>query len=379
MRPLEGVTVVELSENVAGPYAGEILAQLGADVVKVERPGHGDDTRQWGPPSWEDDGVMFHVMNAGKRSMELDLRDESDRAELFGLIDGADVVLQSWRRGVAERLGLDVGSLRASRPRLICCDISAFGDEGPLRDDPGYDPLIQAFSGLMSITGTPGGPPVRVGTSLIDMGAGIWAALGVLCALLRREVTGAGATVSTSLLEVGLAWLPYQIVGTLITGEDPEPAGTGLPFLVPYQAFPTAEGHLIVAAGNNALWRRLCDVLGREDLGADESLATNPQRVANRDRVVAAIEQALERDDAATWEQRLRAAGVPCGRLQTVGEAAAHEQTAALGMIEPAGGGDPPKLRLPVRMDGERPAAGAGAPPLGEANSLGVGGKKARP
>lgn len=365
--PLAGHTVIELCQNVAGPYAGLLLAQLGADVIKVERPGSGDDTRGWKPPSWDGVGTMFLAMNAGKRSVALDLRDDTDRERLWGLIEDADVLIQSWRPGSLERLGFGPDRVRERRPELIYCSITAFGASGPLAREPGYDPLIQAFCGLMAVTGHPTGGRIRVGTSIIDMGTGLWAVIGILGALARRARTGASCVVEGSLLETGLAWLPYQIASYLATGDEPVPMGSGMPMLCPYQAFPAADREIVIAVGNDALWRKLCAAIGREDLGADPDLATNQQRVAARTRVVAELEATLSARSASEWEAILREAGVPVSVIQGVGEAISHEQTVATGIL-----GDVPSeqieglrlLGLPISFDGARPRPTSGPPEL---------------
>jgi crotonobetainyl-CoA:carnitine CoA-transferase CaiB-like acyl-CoA transferase len=362
--PLHGVVVVEVSQNVAGPFATLVLSQLGARVIKVERPEGGDDTRTWGPPFWAGESVMFSVMNAGKESVALDLDRSEDAARLWELLDDADVLLSTWRPGSLERRGFTAEAVAARNPRIVHAAISGFGTQGPLASAPGYDPLIQAFSGLMSLTGEDGGGPVRAGTSIIDMGAALWAVIGILAALDERRRTGRGGQVTTSLLETGIAWLPYQTVGYLATGDEPLRLGTGLPMLVPYQAFATADRDLVIAAGNDSLWRRLCSVIGREDLGQDPSLATNPQRVAARERVIGELGAVLRREPAAHWEALLAEAGVPCCPVQTVGEALAHPQTQALGMLRPVAHPDIDEfqlLGLPLTFDGRRP--GPTSPP----------------
>lgn len=366
--PLDGVTVVELCQNVAGPYAGFVLGALGARVVKVERPGSGDDTRGWGPPFWSGDSVMFMVVNAGKASVALDLTRDEDRAALLRLVDDADVVLASWRPGSLERLHLGGDELRARNPRLVHCSITGFGTSGPLAGAPGYDPLVQAFCGLMALTGEDGGGPVRAGTSVVDMGTGLWAALAVLAALRERDRTGKGVEVTGSLLETGLAWVPYQMVGYLATGVEPQRMGTAMPMLVPYQAFPTQDTALVVAAGNDALWQRLCVAIGREDLAARPELATNQQRVAARDRVVEELSRTFRARPAAEWEKSLRDAGVPCSGVQSVAEALEHPQTEAVGLLAPVPHPRVDGLRLPglpFSLDGRRPRPASAHPDLG--------------
>jgi crotonobetainyl-CoA:carnitine CoA-transferase CaiB-like acyl-CoA transferase len=367
--PLTGIRVIELGENLAGPYATLVLSQLGAEVIKVERPGTGDATRAWAPPFWQGESVMFAAMNAGKRSVVLDLELPADRERLLELVDSADVVVESLRPGVLARRGLSAEALRSRRPSLIHCAISGFGSEGPLAADPGFDPILQAFSGIMSLTGEPDAAPVRLGISAIDMGTGMWAVLAIQAALLVRARTGEGATITTSLLETGLAWLPYQIPGYLATGVSPRPTGTGLAMLVPYQAFPTADRRIMIAAGNDALWRRLCSAVERPDLLADAELATNPQRVERRELVVSELTRALAGRTAAAWQDILRANGVPCSVIQDIAETVVHPQVAALEMIVPV---PHPRIAdftltaLPFRFNGTRPRPLAPPPDLGD-------------
>jgi crotonobetainyl-CoA:carnitine CoA-transferase CaiB-like acyl-CoA transferase len=223
MTPLRGLSVLDLTQNVAGPFCAQILGDLGADVVKVERPGRGDEIRAWAPPRWGGESAAFLSLNRNKRSLALDVQAPEARGILARLIDRADVLLQSFRPGAAERLGFGAAAARARNPRLICCSVTAFGTQGPLRDLPGYDPMMQAYTGLMSLTGHPGGPPARAGTSVVDMGTGMWAALAVLAALRERDRTGRGCEVTTALFDTALAWIPYQLLGYLGSGQVPGP------------------------------------------------------------------------------------------------------------------------------------------------------------
>lgn len=362
--PLDGVVVIELCQNIAGPFATRILGDLGADVVKVERPPGGDDARGWGPPFCGDQSTIFAVMNAGKRTIALDLADAADRERLLELVDRADVVAASWRPGSLERLGLGPGVLRERNPALVTVTLTGFGTDGPLAGQPGYDPLVQAVTGIMSVTGEPGGAPVRVGTSVVDLGTGMWLAIAVLAALRDRDTTGRGSHVDGSLFETGLAWLPHQITGYLSSGHEPGRWGSGMESLVPYQAFAASDGELMVAAGNDRLWQRLCDVIERPDLADDPSLARNAGRVEQRDMVVREVGREFATRSAAEWVDLLGKAGVPCGPILTVGEIAGHEQTAALGMIPEATAGEPPVAGLPFRLDGWRPRPAGPAPSL---------------
>src|SRR5918996_2545117 len=247
--PLAGIGVLDVTTSIAGPYCAQTLAALGADVVKVERPDTGDDARAWGPPFWDGESPMFLSANAGKRSLALSLREPRGREAVLRLTDRADVFLQSLRPGLAERLGLGADELRGRSPRLVYCSIGAYGHVGPLAQEPGYDALMQAAGGLVSMTGEPGGPGARVGSSLIDMGTGMWAALGIAAALLERERTGAGSVVDTSLYETALGYIGYHLVGFLADGTVPTPQGTVFPMVAPYQVLETRDGELMLAGG----------------------------------------------------------------------------------------------------------------------------------
>jgi crotonobetainyl-CoA:carnitine CoA-transferase CaiB-like acyl-CoA transferase len=369
-KPLHGIVVIELCQNVAGPYAGLVLAQLGARVIKIERTSVGDDTRRWGPPFVRDDGLMFHVMNAGKESVELDLKQDTDRAKLLQLLRGADVFIQSLRPGAMERAGLGRDVVRGCNDQLIYCNISAFGSRGPLANEPGYDPLIQAFTGMMSTTGEDGRPPVRVGTSVIDMSTGVWVVISVLAALRQRADTGTGSVVDTSLFEVGLAWMPYQLVGRMMTEEEPKRLGSGLGMLVPYQAFEAADRFIIVAVGNDDAWKRLCDALERPDLATDPDLVTNAGRVAARERVAEEVGLTIRTRAASDWVARLHEARVAVSLVQGLGEVLAHPQTSAMGMIRPADDSPGGSMGLPFTLDGVRAFPSIGAPQLGGSGEL---------
>jgi crotonobetainyl-CoA:carnitine CoA-transferase CaiB-like acyl-CoA transferase len=369
MQPLAGISVLDLTQNVAGPFCTLILGDLGADVIKVERPGRGDEVRAWAPPRWNGESVMYLTLNRNKRGLALDLRAPEARPILDGLIRRADVLVQSFRAGGAEALGLGAAAARAANRRLVYCAVTAFGAEGPLRDLPGYDPMMQAQAGLMSLTGYPGQPPVRAGTSLVDMGTGMWAALGILAALRERDRTGEGAEVGTALYDTALAWIPYQLLGYLATGEVPRAQGSGAAMIVPYQAFETADGHLMIAAPTDALFARLAQALGRPDLAADPRFADNPSRVRHRDALIPALAAAARPEPTHALLDRLRAAGVPCAPLQRVDQVAADPQTKASEMVMPTPHPGIPDLRtigLPLRWDGARLAPRRPPPRVGE-------------
>ena len=367
--PLRGVRVVDVTTSIAGPYCAEILGALGADVVKVERPDTGDDGRAWGPPFWNGESAMFLSVNAGKRSLALSLGDERGRGLVLRLAERSDVFLQSLRPGLAERLGLGAEDVRARNQRLVYCSIGAYGRNGPLAREPGYDALMQAAGGLISMTGEPGRPGVRVGSSLIDMGTGIWAALGVVAALLERERTGEGATVDTSLYETALGYVSYHLVGYLADGTVPTGQGTVFPMVAPYQVFPTRDGELMVAAGNDRLFGLLCEVLGAPELVADERFRTNPDRVRNREALGELVTAALRKRETSEWHRLLTEAGVPAAPVADVADVVAAEQTHALGILQQLPHPAIPGLQLPalpLSLDAERATHRLPPPLVGE-------------
>jgi crotonobetainyl-CoA:carnitine CoA-transferase CaiB-like acyl-CoA transferase len=363
--PLKGIRVVDVTASLAGPTCTQLLAALGADVVKIEPP-EGDHARAWGPPFIGGDGALFFVANAGKRSLELDLRQDVD--VVLRLVDEADVFVQSLRPGLADELGLGAEALRARNPRLVYCSIGAYGAVGPLADRPGYDPLMQAASGLMSVTGEPDGPPVRAGVSLIDFATGQWAVIGILAALLERQQTGTGRTIDTSLYETALALLSAQLTAFAATGESPGRHGTAFGPIAPYEVFPTSDGALMIVAGSDALYERLRGAL---DLPDDERFRTNPDRVRNRAELAALISERLRTRTTADWEAALSAAGVPASPLRSVGEAFAHEQTRALGILQQIGEGT--TVSPPLTVDGERLRHRTPPPRLGDYDDGGQG------
>jgi crotonobetainyl-CoA:carnitine CoA-transferase CaiB-like acyl-CoA transferase len=355
-RPLTGKLVVDVTSSLAGPTCTQLLASLGADVVKIEPPG-GDHARAWGPPFLDGEGAMFLAANAGKRSLVLDLSTPEGSDELMRLVDGADVFVQSLRPGAAEQHGFGADALRGRRPELVYCSIGAFGTTGPLRDQPGYDPLLQAASGIMSVTGIDEMPPVRVGVSLIDLSTGLWAAFGILAALER----GGGATVEVSLYETALWLLGYQIVGYLGTGEVPGREGSAFAQIAPYQVFATADGGLMIVAGNDKLFRALRGVL---DIAEDERFGTNPDRVRHRAELAAAIEERTRTWKTGNLLDALVAAGVPASPVRNVGEAAEHPQTLALGILQQLGPFT--TVAQPISIDGERVLHPSPPPQLGD-------------
>lgn len=365
--PLEGIRVVEICHSIAGPYGGSILAQLGADVLKVEHPGKGDDARAWAPPFLHGTSSVFQAMNRDKRGIKLDLKNTVHRDMLLSIIaKDADVVLQSLRPGSVDRLGLGAEELTRKKPRLIYANLGAFGTKGPLKNDPGYDPLMQARSGLMSLTGEDGREPVRIGTSIIDMGTGMWLAIGVLSALVRRSVTGKGCIVDTSLFETSLAWMTVHIAGYLASGEVRKRMGSGVLEIVPHQTFATKDGYVMVAAGNDNLFPKLAQLLGHPEWVGDPRFCSNVARVQNRAALVPMIQEVFVSRPTSEWLAGLNAAGVPCSPLQTVDQVVIDPQTEATGMIQAAPGTDMNLVGLPLSFNGERPPFRFIAPPLGD-------------
>lgn len=363
---LAGIKVIEFGQNLAGPYAGQILAFLGAEVVKIERP-EGDDARGWGPPFIDDDAVGFIALNRGKQSIVIDLTKPADKARLVDLIGDADVFLHNLRPDVPAKFGIDGDSMTKRFPRLVYADLSAFGHTGPWATRPGYEPIIQATAGLISINGDPNGPPARIGVSIIDLSTGMWTAIGILAALQRRERTGQGGIVQTSLFETGLMWLSNHIAGFTNSGKVSPRQGTGHPNLAPYQAFQCANGLLMVTPGNQRLWAKFAEVLGHPEWPADPRFTTNIERMRHRDLLIGMIEEIMRRDTKEAWAERLMAAGVPCGPINEVPEVIAQAQVAALAMLVAPYAGNPTLFHgLPISFEGNRAGDERPAPKVGQ-------------
>lgn len=364
--PLAGVKVLELAQNLAGPFAGETLARLGADVVKVERPEGGDDARGWGPPFLDGAGGTFHNVNGGKRSVALDLRDAAALAWVKNHVRAVDVVLQNMRPGALDELGLGPDDLRALNPRLIYCSISAFGPVGPLKDRPGYEPMMQAFAGLFMVSGSEDSPPFRIGVPTLDVGSGMWAVIGILSALLRRAETGVGAVVDASLFETALHWQSGQFASLGLSGEVPQRHPTGSVRLVPFEGFRTQTGMIVIAAANDRLFATLARALDRAEWATDPRFRTNADRVANKVTLLAEIERALQARPQAEWLERLERAGIPCAPINTLRDVVVLPQTVASGIVQRIPGLDLDIFGLPLRFDGERPLLPGGTPALGQ-------------
>jgi crotonobetainyl-CoA:carnitine CoA-transferase CaiB-like acyl-CoA transferase len=368
--PLEGVKVLDLSRVLAGPYATMVLADLGADVVKVEHPERGDDTRQWGPPFAGGESAYFLSVNRNKRSIGVDLKDAEGLERVKALAADADVVIENMRRGALEKFGLGYETLKERNPGLVYCSITGFGP-GKDEERPGYDFLIQARAGIMGITGfpEPDGEPTKVGVAIADIVCGMYAATAILASLCRRETTGDGARIEVPLFESALSWLANRGQEYLVSGEDKGRMGNGHPTIVPYQTFDASDKKIAVAVGNDAQFKRLCEAIGREDLAKDERYATNPDRVANREQLVAALQGEFSDRTADEWVEKIRAAGVPCGPVNTLSEALADEHLSSTDMlreVEHPVAGMLEMLSSPVLVDGERPPIRRPPPTLGQ-------------
>jgi crotonobetainyl-CoA:carnitine CoA-transferase CaiB-like acyl-CoA transferase len=374
-KPLAGITVVEIGHSVAAPYAGLILSELGAEVIKVENPKGGDYARGWGPPFWNGTASAFHGLNRGKSGITVNFSDPEEAGRLRRLIlDRADAVIQNLRAGVMQGYGLGAAELTAQKPSLIYCDLGAFGESGPMSSKPGYDPLMQAFAGIMSVTGEGGDrPPVRVGVSIVDMGSGMWATIGILAALFERTRTGRGGAVATSLYETALAWMTVPLAGYAANGEVRRPHGSGTAEIAPYQCFPTRGGWLMIAAGNDNLYRRLCATLGRPELGEDARFLSNGDRVVNRGVLVPMIEEITRTWDIEELMAALDKAGIPNAPLQNVAQVTDHPQTQAVGILQKGPEGALATVGLPLAFDGQRSSYERAAPELGEHNEAVLG------
>lgn len=322
---LTGLRVLDLSRVLAGPYCTQILADHGADVWKVEHPTGGDDTRAFGPPFVGGESTYFLSINRNKRSVAIDLKPAEGLEIVRELALRADVVVENFRPGTAERLGLGAEVLRAANPRLIYCSISGFGQKGPWRDRAGYDLAVQGIGGLQALTGDPAGPPTKVGTSIADLVTGLYAVQGILLALHRREQTGRGDTVDVAMLDSVVSLLTYQASAWLNAGKAPRRAGNRHPSIAPYETFRAADGWLNLAIGNDALWRKLCDVVAHPELKDDPRFATNPQRVAHREALLEVVQGILAGRTVAEWMELLDTAGVPCGPILEVEQTLQHE------------------------------------------------------
>lgn len=372
MRPLEGIKVLDLSRVLAGPWCTQLLADLGAEVVKIERPGAGDDTRHWGPP-WHGEGdrrvaAYFLSCNRGKKSAAIDFACPEGAALVRKLAEQADVVIENFKVGGLSKFGLDAKSLRAANPRLVYASITGFGQDGPYADRAGYDYIIQGMGGLMSITGlpdgVPGGGPMRVGVAVVDLFTGLYTCVSILAALLRRERTGEGAHIDMALFDTQLAMLANQASNALISGTDPPRQGNTHPNIVPYQPFEAADQPIIIAIGNDRQFARLAEICGHPEWTRDARFVSNEARVANRDDMVGLVSEAIATKPAGQWLQQLEAAGIPAGPINRISQALSDVQAEHRQMVRTIAG--VPQVGSPVRLDGARADADLPPPALGE-------------
>ena len=366
--PLAGLKVVEVGQAVAAPLAGVILADLGADVIKVEKPDGGDDARLWGPPFINETAVSFHAYNRGKRGVTLDLKTAADVAQLKALVKDADILIQNLRPGVVEQLGIGPQDMLAANPRLIYCSIWAFGYTGPLRLAPGFDPLLQAYGAMLSLTGGPDDPPTCCGAAINHTAPAMWCVIGAGAALRQRDATGQGCVVDTSLFESSVSWVETPMNGYLATGKVPARHGTGSANLVPYQTFETADRPICVAAGNQRLWVKFTQAVGHPEWAKDPRFLTGRDRTANKAALVAAIRPVLRQQTRDHWMEAFTSAGVPCAPVNDIAELAATPQLAAVDLLRQVPGSDLRVVGLPISFNGERPQPRAAAPTLGQDN-----------
>jgi len=372
LRPLEGVRVLDLSRVLAGPWCTQLLADLGAVVTKIERPGAGDDTRHWGPP-WHGEGdsrvaAYFLSCNRGKKSAAIDFARLEGAALVRKLAEQADVVVENFKVGGLEKFGLDAMSLRAANPRLVYASITGFGQDGPYADRAGYDYIIQGMGGLMSITGlpddAPGGGPMRVGVAVVDLFTGLYTCVAILSALYAREKNGEGAHIDMALFDTQLAMLANQASNALVSGKDPPRQGNTHPNIVPYQPFAAADQPIIIAVGNDRQFARLAEICGHPEWVKDERFISNAARVTNREEMVRLVSEEIARKPAADWLEQLEAAGVPAGAINRISQALGDVQAQHRQMVRTIAG--VPLVGSPVRLDGKRADSDLPPPSLGE-------------
>ncbi|NUQ17226.1 MAG: CoA transferase [Sphingomonas sp.] len=372
MKPLDGIKVLDLSRVLAGPWCTQLLADLGAEVIKIERPGHGDDTRYWGPP-WHGEGdrrvaAYFLSCNRGKKSAAIDFSRPEGAALVRKLASDADVVIENFKVGGLQKFGLDAASLRTANPRLVYASITGFGHDGPYADRAGYDYIIQGMGGLMSITGlpdgVPGGGPMRVGVAVADLFTGLYTCVAILSALYAREKSGEGATIDMALFDTQLAMLANQASNALLSGKDPPRQGNTHPNIVPYQPFDASDQPIIIAVGNERQFKRLAEICGHPEWVGDPRFASNEARVANRDEMVRLVSDAIAQRPAAEWLEALEKAGIPAGPINRISQALTDVQAEHRQMVRTIAG--IPLVGSPVRLDGARADSDLPPPALGE-------------
>ena len=365
---LEGIRVVDITRTLAGPFCTMMMGDMGAEVIKIEEPSHGDETRSWGP-FWNDVATQFLAFNRNKRSITLNLKDSRAVEVCLKLAAQADVMVESLRTGTADRMGIGYEAVRSINPRIVYCSISGYGRTGPMAEKPGYDLIIQGYSGLMSTTGEPDGPPLRTGFSLVDLFAGMMAYGSVTTALLARERTGKGQYLEASLLDGQVATMSYHAVNYLATGQVPGRMGSGHPTLVPYQAFPSSDGYFLLGCGNDGLWRRLCPAIGLDDLPDNPSFRSNMDRVEHREELISMLSERFQTKTTAEWIDIITDAGVPCGPINRISEIVDDAQVKARNMIVPVSHPKVPDAKVPgspLRLYDMPPTVRRHPPMLGE-------------
>ncbi|SFE81809.1 CaiB/BaiF CoA transferase family protein [Alteribacillus iranensis] len=365
--PLQGIKVLDLTRILSGPFCTMTLADLGAEVTKIESP-KGDDTRQWGPPFIEDESAYFLSVNRNKKSVVLNLKEEKGKEIFYKLVEDSDIVVENFRPGTLDRLGIGYESLKKANPGIILASISGFGQTGPYAKKPGYDVLAQGMGGLMSVTGEPGGTPVKGGYSLADIGSGMWAIIGILAALREREISGEGQWVDSSLLDTMVSWQTYLAGNYFATKEDPKPLGGAHPNIVPYEVFEASDGYFILAVGNDSLWERFVEVMD-DDVLREERFSTNPKRVENRDVLVTLLNDRFKEKTKNEWVEIIESAGIPCGPVNKFSDILNDPHIKAREMVVEAEHpklGDFQMLGIPVKLSRTPGEIGSAPPALGE-------------
>ncbi len=365
-QPLEGIRILDLSRVLAGPYCTMLLGDLGAEVIKVERPGTGDDTRAWGPPFAGGESAYYLCANRNKKSITVNLKSATGQEIVRRLAQVSDVLVENFKVGELTELGLGYGHLKTLNPGLVYCSITGYGQTGPDSDLPGYDFIIQGRGGVMSITGEPDGEPMKVGVAIVDITAGLFAANAIQAALLARVRTGQGQAIDISLLDAQVAWLANVASNYLVSGQRPGRFGNGHPTIVPYQSFRARDGFFCLAVGNDGQWQKLCRMLGRRELADDRRFATNPARVQHREVLIALLQEIFSTQDIAFWLREIAAAGIPCGPVQAIDQVFADPQVLARDMVWTAPHPTAGEVRLtgsPLKLS-ETPVAYRAHPPL---------------
>ncbi|MCX7383759.1 MAG: CoA transferase [Alphaproteobacteria bacterium] len=367
--PLDGIKVIEIGQALAGPLAGSILGDMGAEVIKIEKPDGGDDARLWGPPFIEGDALFFHAQNRNKKSVTIDITDAEEVARLKTMVADADIVIQNLRPGLVEKFGIAPDDLLAVNPRLIYCSIWAFGYQGPLRLAPGFDPLLQAYGGLMTLTGRASDPPTFAGAAVNDKTTGMWCVIGALAGLQQRHSTGKGCVVDTSLFESAVALVEGSVNGYMLSGNLPERTGTASNLLTPYQTFETADRPICIAAGNDRLFVKLAKVMGHPEWASDSRFENGRKRADNRPALIALMDAELSQKPRDYWMALIESVGVPCAPVNDIGEVANSPQLAAMDMVRDLPGTDLKIIGLPISFDRQRPHPRTDSPKLGQHNS----------